>query len=72
MALIIPHLQYHFITSDDFFVKGIDLSESGKKTLNPFFTQNSDFEPRLVEPFVHERKNIRFALEPSKSSGYFY
>ena len=69
MALIIPHLQYHFITSDDFFVKGIDLSESGKKTLNPFFTQNSDFEPRMAGSFAYERKNIRFALEPSESSG---
>ena len=31
-------------TKQIFSTKGWDLSESGKKTLNPFFTQNSDFE----------------------------
>ena len=30
------------------------------KIVNPFFAQNSDFEPRMAEPFANERKNIRF------------
>ena len=28
--------------------------------MNPFFTQNSDFELRMAELYANERKNIRF------------
>ena len=28
--------------------------------MNPFFAQNSDFEPRMAELFANERKSIRF------------
>ena len=30
------------------------------KIVNPFFAQNSDFEPQMAEPFANERENIRF------------
>ena len=29
------------------------------KIVNPFFAQNSDFEPQMAEQFANERKNIK-------------
>ena len=43
-----------------------------KKIVNSFFTQNSDYEPPMAEPFANERKNIRFESGRIRSLGVLF
>jgi len=53
--------------------KGKDLSESGKqKQRTPFLLKIQILNCKWQSHLPNERKNIRFALEPSKSLGYFF